>query len=92
MDRVRGSVVVASFAHPHQAWPSLHVNADLRSLFGWNTKQLFVSIEVDYVTEKHPHNSMVIWARIIKKQVCGCTALCYSSNHAISTRMRRSSS
>lgn len=52
-----------------QAWPSLHVNADLRSLFGWNTKQVFVSIEVDYATERHPHNSMMIWARIIKKPV-----------------------
>ena len=31
---------------------------------------MFVSIEIDYATERHPHNSMMIWARIIKKPVC----------------------
>lgn len=49
-----------------RAWITMDVRADLRSLFTWNTKQLFVSVEVDFETEVHNTNQMMIWTSIVR--------------------------
>lgn len=51
-----------------RAWVTLNVTADLRSLFTWNTKQVFLSVDVDFVTKKHWVNQMMIWSDIIKAE------------------------
>ncbi|GAA5993659.1 hypothetical protein JCM5350_003050, partial [Sporobolomyces pararoseus] len=38
---------------------------DLRPLFNWNTKQVFVSLVADYSTPSYPQNSVVLWDRIL---------------------------
>ncbi|KAJ3326597.1 DNA ligase (ATP) [Blyttiomyces sp. JEL0837] len=42
--------------------------ADLSSLFTWNTKQLFVYVVVEYSTKTHKTNQIVIWDDIITKK------------------------
>ncbi|GBF90486.1 signal peptidase complex subunit 3B [Raphidocelis subcapitata] len=49
-----------------QAVLSVGLEADLRSCFSWNTKQLFVFVQAEYATEKHGVNQVVIWDRIIR--------------------------
>ncbi|KAJ1915689.1 Signal peptidase complex subunit [Mycoemilia scoparia] len=44
------------------------IDADLSSMFNWNTKQLFAYITVDYPTAKKKNNNVVIWDRIITKK------------------------
>ena len=51
-----------------QAILSLSLDADLRSAFSWNTKQLFVFLSADYETEAHGVNQVVLWDRIITRQ------------------------
>ncbi|KAI8801757.1 signal peptidase 22kDa subunit [Cladochytrium replicatum] len=41
------------------------LEADLRPLFTWNTKQLFVYLVAEYETEKHRWNQVTIWDDII---------------------------
>jgi len=43
------------------------LKADLTSLFHWNTKQLFVYISAQYITEKNVVNQMVLWDDVIVK-------------------------
>ncbi|KAF9978239.1 hypothetical protein BGZ73_003243 [Actinomortierella ambigua] len=56
----------------------LEVDADLSSLFHWNTKQLFIYAVAEYSTKTHPKNQIVIWdskirdprdAVLIKKRI-----------------------
>lgn len=49
-----------------QALLNIEMNADLRSEFSWNTKQLYVYVLVEFETEKNAYNEMVIWNRIIQ--------------------------
>ncbi len=42
------------------------LGADLRGLFNWNVKQLFVWITADYVTPESPLNQVTIWDTIIE--------------------------
>ncbi|KAJ1671407.1 Signal peptidase complex subunit, partial [Spiromyces aspiralis] len=42
------------------------IDADLSSMFNWNTKQLFAYITVDYPTKHNDENKVVIWDRIIR--------------------------
>ncbi|KAI7840972.1 hypothetical protein COHA_005201 [Chlorella ohadii] len=44
----------------------LNLTADLRSEFSWNTKQLFVYVNVEFATRKNAHNNMVMWSAIIE--------------------------
>ncbi|KAF9167596.1 hypothetical protein DFQ26_003939 [Actinomortierella ambigua] len=44
----------------------LEVDADLSSLFHWNTKQLFIYAVAEYSTKTHPKNQLVIWDSIIR--------------------------
>ncbi|KAG0235426.1 hypothetical protein BGX31_004240 [Mortierella sp. GBA43] len=46
----------------------IKVDADLSSLFNWNTKQLFVYIVAEYSTPTHPKNEIVLWDAIIKSK------------------------
>ena len=48
-----------------QAILSLGINADLRSLFNWNVKQLFVYVTAEYETEANVLNQVVVWDTII---------------------------
>eukprot|EP00051_Salpingoeca_urceolata_P028138 m.485214 g.485214 ORF g.485214 m.485214 type:complete len:177 (-) comp23704_c0_seq1:35-565(-) len=41
------------------------LNADLTSVFNWNTKQLFLYVMAEYETEKNVFNQVVIWDKII---------------------------
>ncbi|KAG0304669.1 hypothetical protein BGZ98_005193 [Dissophora globulifera] len=46
----------------------MRVDADLSSLFHWNTKQLFVYAVAEYSTPTHPKNQIVLWDTIIKRK------------------------
>mmetsp|Transcript_28356 Transcript_28356/g.47065 ORF Transcript_28356/g.47065 Transcript_28356/m.47065 type:complete len:171 (+) Transcript_28356:74-586(+) len=48
-----------------QAILSLGINADLRSVFNWNVKQLFVYVTAEYETEANVLNQVVVWDSII---------------------------
>ena len=50
-----------------QAILSLQIDADLRSVFNWNVKQLFVYITAEYETEANVLNQVVIWDQIISE-------------------------
>eukprot|EP01087_Luapelamoeba_hula_P020741 TRINITY_DN7130_c0_g1_i1.p1 TRINITY_DN7130_c0_g1~~TRINITY_DN7130_c0_g1_i1.p1 ORF type:complete len:180 (+),score=25.77 TRINITY_DN7130_c0_g1_i1:98-637(+) len=47
---------------------SFDLAADLRSLFNWNTKQLFVFITAEYETPRNKINQVVLWDRIIETE------------------------
>ena len=49
-----------------QAILAFEVNADLRSCFSWNTKQLFAYIKVEYETPSHPRNEVTVWDYVIR--------------------------
>lgn len=51
-----------------QAALDIKMEADLRKEFSWNTKQLYVYVMIEYATDRHPHNEMVIWNRIIQNK------------------------
>lgn len=44
----------------------LSLVADLRSEFTWNTKQLYVHVDVDFSTPQTSVNRMVMWNTIIQ--------------------------
>ncbi|GJJ76501.1 signal peptidase complex subunit 3 [Entomortierella parvispora] len=46
----------------------MKIDADLSSLFHWNTKQLFVYAVAEYSTKSHPKNQIVLWDSIIKRK------------------------
>ncbi|GAA5875759.1 hypothetical protein JCM3774_006449 [Rhodotorula dairenensis] len=48
------------------AFVKFDLNADLAPLFHWNTKQVFAYIVADYTNTLYPHNSVVLWDRIIR--------------------------
>lgn len=50
-----------------QAILSLQIDADLRSVFNWNVKQLFVYITAEYETEANVLNQVVVWDQIISE-------------------------
>lgn len=39
---------------------------DLKPLFNWNTKQVFVYVSADYATARYPSNEVVVWDRILR--------------------------
>lgn len=45
------------------------LEADLRSVFSWNTKQLFVFLQAEYETEENGVNQIVLWDNIVEKKV-----------------------
>lgn len=44
------------------------LEADLRSVFSWNTKQLFVFLQAEYETEENGVNQIVLWDNIVEKK------------------------
>lgn len=48
-----------------QAVLALDIKADLRGLFQWNAKQLFVFVVAEYESPQHRTNQVVIFDRII---------------------------
>ena len=48
-----------------QAILSLGINADLRSVYNWNVKQLFVYVTAEYETEANVLNQVVVWDTIV---------------------------
>jgi len=53
-----------------QDFLQVHFDADvdLRPLFGRNTKQVFVSLAVEYASRRHQNNSIVLWDRIVRRK------------------------
>ncbi|GAA5885856.1 hypothetical protein JCM16303_000085 [Sporobolomyces ruberrimus] len=47
------------------AFVKFDLKTDLKPLFNWNTKQVFLSLVADYSTPAYPENSVVLWDRII---------------------------
>lgn len=47
---------------------TLNVTADLKSLFTWNTKQVFVFVAAEYETRKNAFNQISLWDAIISSQ------------------------
>ena len=52
----------------------LNVTADLSSEFTWNTKQIYVYINVEFETRKNQRNQMVLWNSIGQSKVSGVRA------------------
>ena len=86
-----------------QAVVTFDLDADLRSVFSWNTKQLFVYLQVEYETEKNKRNQIVLWDSIIQQKVRGARLRVFAAIAArsrslcthpltVSHRIRRSSS
>ncbi|CAD7700514.1 unnamed protein product [Ostreobium quekettii] len=48
----------------------LHIvlDADLKSAFSWNTKQVFLFVLAEYQTETNQLNQVVLWDAIIQQQ------------------------
>ncbi|GLC39236.1 hypothetical protein PLESTM_000866900 [Pleodorina starrii] len=44
------------------------LDADLRSVFTWNTKQLFVYVQAEYETSENRVNQIVMWDSIVQQQ------------------------
>ncbi|OAY42248.1 signal peptidase complex subunit 3B [Manihot esculenta] len=44
---------------------TMNITADLRSLFTWNTKQVFVFVAAEYETPKNSLNQVSLWDAII---------------------------
>ena len=62
----------ASVGRNDEAYLVFSVDADLRSCFSWNTKQLFVSVQVEYEID-HPRkgrltNVVSIWDRVVESK------------------------
>ncbi|GAA94749.1 uncharacterized protein L969DRAFT_87525 [Mixia osmundae IAM 14324] len=68
LGRTRDGYGRASTAESEFAFARFDIQADLRPLFHWNTKQLFVYFVAEYATADHPHNEVVIWDRIIRRK------------------------
>ncbi len=54
--------------HNDHATITFDLDADLTSLFNWNTKQLFVFIAAEFKTEKNVFNQVVLWDDIIQQK------------------------
>ncbi|KAL6756430.1 22 kDa subunit of signal peptidase [Haematococcus lacustris] len=51
-----------------QALITFNLDADLRSAFSWNTKQLFVYLQAEYVTPMNSMNHVVLWDSILQEK------------------------
>ncbi|KAI8903614.1 hypothetical protein EDD86DRAFT_250329 [Gorgonomyces haynaldii] len=57
-----------SKARTHMARVSFDLDADLTSLFNWNTKMLFVSVLVEWENKEYKQNQAVIWDDVIMRK------------------------
>ena len=44
------------------------LDADLRSAFSWNTKQLFLYVQVEYETARNHINQIILWDDILEQK------------------------
>ncbi|KAL4538929.1 hypothetical protein Ndes2437A_g01919 [Nannochloris sp. 'desiccata'] len=51
-----------------RAYPVFKLDADLRSEFSWNTKQLFVFAQIEFSSPRSPLNQMIFWNTIIQRK------------------------
>ena len=51
-----------------EAHLAFDIDADLTSVFSWNTKQLFVWLAAEYSTPKHVKSSVSVWDRIVESK------------------------
>mmetsp|Transcript_20065 Transcript_20065/g.55855 ORF Transcript_20065/g.55855 Transcript_20065/m.55855 type:complete len:181 (+) Transcript_20065:216-758(+) len=51
-----------------QATLTFSMDADLRSVFSWNTKQLFLFLQAEYGTPDSTVNQVVLWDTIIQQK------------------------
>ncbi|GAQ87666.1 signal peptidase complex subunit [Klebsormidium nitens] len=58
-----------------EAFLAFNISADLRSVFTWNTKQLFVFLAVEYATPENAVNQVSVWDRIIERREDALIAL-----------------
>lgn len=49
-----------------EAQLSMALQADMRSVFSWNTKQIFMFVQAEYATEDNRRNQVSVWDRIIE--------------------------
>ena len=47
---------------------NFQLRLDLRPLFSWNTKQISVSIDADYETERNKRNTISLWDSIVTQK------------------------
>ncbi|KAI0684812.1 signal peptidase subunit [Cytidiella melzeri] len=48
------------------AFLNFNVTADLTPLFNWNTKQLFLYVQAEYVNAQGVKNEVVVWDKIVR--------------------------
>jgi hypothetical protein len=48
---------------------SFNLDADLRSVFSWNTKQIFVYVQAEFPTDDFHVNQVSIWDQIVVSKV-----------------------
>ncbi|KAF8597499.1 signal peptidase 22 kDa subunit [Ceratobasidium sp. AG-I] len=65
---VRGVSRAYSKKEQDVAFFRFDAQADLSSLFTWNTKQLFVYMVAEYTNEKGMNNEVVMWDRIVRRK------------------------
>eukprot|EP00897_Mesotaenium_endlicherianum_P000765 jgi/Mesen1/1068/ME000123S00235 len=63
-----------------EVWLVLNITADLRDVFTWNTKQLFVFICAEYGTKKNELNQISLWDRIIEREEDAVFSLPFERN------------
>ena len=51
-----------------EAHLAFEIDADLTSVFSWNTKQLFVWFAAEYATPKYVESSVSVWDRIVESK------------------------
>eukprot|EP00168_Porphyra_purpurea_P002312 TRINITY_DN12668_c0_g1_i1.p1 TRINITY_DN12668_c0_g1~~TRINITY_DN12668_c0_g1_i1.p1 ORF type:complete len:192 (-),score=36.64 TRINITY_DN12668_c0_g1_i1:30-521(-) len=44
---------------------TIDLDVDLRSLWNWNTKAIYLFVVAEYSTDANPSNSVVVWDRIL---------------------------
>ena len=52
-----------------QAWIAVNLTADLQDSFTWNTRQIYLSLTAEYMTEKNQLNQAVFWNWIVESKV-----------------------
>lgn len=53
-----------------QAYTAINLTADFTDAWTWNTKQIYLSVVIEYATKKAKLNQAVIWNTIIQSKVC----------------------
>eukprot|EP00298_Acanthocystis_sp_HF-20_P025255 c37098_g1_i1.p1 GENE.c37098_g1_i1~~c37098_g1_i1.p1 ORF type:complete len:167 (+),score=52.86 c37098_g1_i1:34-534(+) len=68
VDVTFNNIILNPNPHIDEAYVQFDINADLRSFFTWNTKQLFVYVVAEYKTDNAVRNEVVLWDDIITNE------------------------